>query len=103
MHYVKFHYATHYLSESSNALCLMVHNSWYMVHCFTSASAVQFNSTITLHNASASLEVWDLCGGSRWHTHDWHIRGDGRQRSVTGSVAYVAEAIYALQHRSRAE
>ena len=80
------------LSESSNALRLMVHNSWYMVHCFMSASTVKFNPTILLHNAIASLEAWVLSGCNRWHTHDWHIRGDGRQRRRTDSVTYVAEA-----------
>ena len=46
---------------------------------------------ITIQHASASLEIAGLKRSWIRHTRDWHIRGDVGRRSVTDSVARVAE------------
>ena len=44
-----------------------------------------------IQHTSASLEVAGLKRSWIRHTRDWHISGDVGRRSVTGSVARVAE------------
>ena len=46
---------------------------------------------IIIHHTSASLEVAGLKRSWIRHTRDWHIRGDVGRRSVTDSVAHMAE------------
>ena len=44
-----------------------------------------------IQHTSASLKVAGLKRSWIRHTRDWHISGDVGRRSVTGSVARVAE------------
>ena len=62
-----------------------------LFYLFYLSSSTQVCGPITIQHTSASLEVAGLKRSWIRHTRDWHISGNVGRRSVTGSVARVAE------------